>query len=353
MRIWKYTSTAGGLENHLKLHSSEPLPKHSPSQHLIKVVAVGLNPVDYKPSEAPIIGSLAVKKPATPGFDVAGRIITPAEGSPLEPGQLVFGAASSNPLAGGALAEYIAAPANSICRVPSGISPLVAAGVPVAAVTAFGSIVPYVSKGSRVFINGGSGGVGTYAIQIAKAAEAHVTVSCSARNVELCRSLGADDVLDYNARPLLDQLRDIAAADHAFDLVVDNVFSDPSLYFQAHTYTSPSARFVEVASSPSLAFVRFALGAFLWPSFLGGGRRKLVFAAADIKQETLEKIGDWIVGGVVRPVTDEVFPMEDVAQAFRRLKTGRARGKIVIDVAGAKDSCYSAKWQVLRSRKTG
>ena len=337
MRVWTYDSTDGGLEEHLKLYPSEPLPKASPSQHLIKVAAVALNPVDFKAPEAPLIGRLAVKKPATPCFDVAGYIVTPADGSSLEPGQLVFGAANSNPLGGGALAEYVAAPANAICRVPSGISPLVAAGVPVAATTAFASLIPYISKGSRVFINGGSGGVGTYAIQIAKAAEAHVTVSCSARNVELCRSLGADDVLDYNARPLLDQLRDIAASGHAFDLAVDNVFSDPDLYFQAHTYTSPNAKFVEVASAPSLAFLQFALSALLWPGFLGGGRRKLVFAAADIRPETLERIGDWITGGAIKPVTDEVFPMEDVVKAFKRLKSGRATGKIIIDVAGVKD----------------
>jgi NADPH:quinone reductase-like Zn-dependent oxidoreductase len=250
---------------------------------------------------------------------------------------LVFGAANSNPLGGGALAEYVATPAHSICPVPSGISPLVAAGAPVAATTAFASLIPYISKGSRVFISGGSGGVGAYAIQIAKAAEAHVTVSCSARNGELCRSLGADDVLDYTARPLLEQLRDIAAAGHAFDLVVDNVFSDPALYFQAHTYTSPTARFVEVASGPNLAFLRFAIGALLWPGSSGGGRRKLVFAAADIRQETLEKIGHWIAGGVVKPVTDEVFPVEDVAKAYKRLKSGRATGKIIIDVAGVKE----------------
>jgi NADPH:quinone reductase-like Zn-dependent oxidoreductase len=337
MRIWKYDSTDGGLERHLKLYPSEPLPKPSPSQHLIRVAAVALNPVDYKAPEAPLIGRFAVKKPATPCFDVAGHIVTPADGSPLEPGQLVFGAANFNPLGGGTLAEYVAAPANAICRVSSGISPLIAAGVPVAATTAFASLIPHISKGSRIFINGGSGGVGTYAIQIAKAAEAHVTVSCSARNVELCRSLGADDVLDYNARPLLDQLRDIAATGHAFDLAVDNVFNDPALYFQAHTYTAPAAKFVEVASSPNLAFFQFALSALLWPGFLGGGRRKLVFAAADIRPETLERIGDWIVGGVVKPVTDEVFPMEDVAKAFKRLKSGRATGKIIIDVAGVKD----------------
>ena len=330
MRIWEYASVEGGLEKHLKLRQSHPVPRPNDKQHLIQVLAVGLNPVDFKPAEAPLVGRLAIKMPATPGFDIAGRIITPAKGSTLAPGQLVYGAASTSPLAGGALAEYIAAPAETVCPVPSGISPLLFAGAPVAATTAYGSLIPFIQAGSRVFLNGGSGGVGTYAIQITKAAGAHVTVSCSARNADLCRSLGADEVLDYAARPLLDQLHEVRPFDH----VVDNVFSDPALYFQAHTYTVPSANFIEVASGPNLAFLRFALGAMLWPGFLGGGRRKLVFAAADIKLESLEKIASWIVDGRVKPVTDQVFPMEGAVEAFTRLKTGRAVGKIIIDVAG-------------------
>ena len=330
MRIWKYASAAGGLENNLRLHTSEALPKPGPDQHLIKVLAVGLNPVDFKPAEAPLVGRFAVKYPATPGFDIAGRIVIPADGSVLEPGQLVFGAASTNPLAAGGLAEYVAAPAKTLVPIPTGVSPTVAAGAPVAAVTAHGSIIPYVKAGSRVFINGGSGGVGTYGIQIAKLAGAHVTVSCSTKNVDLCRSLGADEVLDYTKRPLLGQLEDVANRVQAFDHIVDNVFSDPSLYFQAHTYTSTDARFVEVASSPSLDFLRFALGALLWPSWAGGGRRKLVFGYADINSENLEQIGKWIANGEVKPVTDQVFGMENTVEAFRRLKTGRARGKVVV-----------------------
>ncbi|KAJ9628097.1 hypothetical protein H2203_003319 [Taxawa tesnikishii (nom. ined.)] len=282
MRIWKYASAKGGLEKHLQLKTSEPLPRPNTTQHLVQVLAVGLNPVDFKPAEAPLVGRLMVKKPATPGFDIAGRIVTPADGSTLEPGQLVYGAVSTSPLAGGALAEYIAAPAETICPIPSGIPPLLAAGAPVAAVTAYGSLVPYIRSSSRVFLNGGSGGVGTYGIQIAKAVGAHVTVSCSAHNADLCRSLGADDVLDYTARPLLDQLRDATAAvGRPFDHVVDNVFSDPALYFQAHTYTAPSAKFIEVASGrpwpscaspsaprsgPASSAVGTASSSFSWPT---------------------------------------------------------------------------------------
>jgi NADPH:quinone reductase-like Zn-dependent oxidoreductase len=332
MRAWKYASASGGLEKNLILHASEALPKPGPNQHLIKVLAVGLNPVDFKPAEAPFVGRFAVKKPATPGFDVAGRIVTPADSSSLEPGQLVFGAASTNPLAGGGLAEYVAAPAKTLVPVPTGVSPLVVAGAPIAAVTAHGSIVPYVHAGSRVFINGGSGGVGTYGIQIAKAVGAHVTVSCSTKNVDLCRSLGADEVLDYTKRPLLEQLKGVASQVRPFDHVVDNVFSDPALYFQAHTYTSADAKFVEVASGPTLGFLRFALAALLWPAWLGGGRRKFVLGYADIKSEHLEQIGRWIADGEIKPVTDQVFAMEDAVEAFKRLKTGRARGKVIVNL---------------------
>ncbi len=332
MRIWEYAATDGGLEKNLKLHSA-PLPKPTSAQHLIQVLAVGLNPVDYKPAEA-FIGRLMVKKPATPGFDIAGRIITPASGSNLSPGQLVFGAASTNPLAGSGLAEYVAAPTTSIAPLPStgDFTPLVAAGTPVAAVTAYDSLIPFISPGTRVFLNGGSGGVGTYAIQIAKAAGAHVTVSCSARNAELCRSLGADEVLDYNASPsLLEQLR---AQKQPLDHVVDNVFSDPALFFEAHTYTSPHAKFIEVASGPTLGFMKFALRASLLPGFLGGGKRKFVVLVSDIKGEKLEKIAGWVGEGKIKPVTDQVFGYEDVVGAFTRLKTGRARGKVVVEIVG-------------------
>ena len=332
MRKWTYASAVGGLDQHLTLQPAAPLPKPSRTHHLIRVHAVALNPVDYKPAEAPI-GRFAVPKPATPGFDISGRIVTPAAGSKLKAGDLVFGAASTNPLAGGGLADYVSAPVEGIVAVPAGMKLTEAAGVPVAAATAYASLAAYLvdKPGTRVFLNGGSGGVGTFAIQIAKALGAHVTVSCSARNADLCRSLGADEVLDYTStRPLLEQLR----GSKPFDHVVDNVFNDPELYYQAHTYTTGTAKFVEVASGPSFGFVKFALRSQLQPAVLGGGRRKCVIAVAEVKNAVLERIGEWIEKGKVRVVVEEVFGMEEVVGAFRRLKTGRARGKVVVDVIG-------------------
>ncbi|KAI8586476.1 hypothetical protein BDZ88DRAFT_429012 [Geranomyces variabilis] len=328
MRIWKYSTPAGGIENNMRL-VEEPLPTPSRNKHLVQVLAVGLNPVDFKPAEARI-----VRLPATPGLDFAGRIVVPAQNSPLTAGTLIFGAASFyNPMAGGALAEYITVPTDTVAPIPAGVSPLVAGGAPIAAVTAYQSLQPYIKKGSRVFLNGGSGGTGTYGIQIAKALGAHVTVSCSAANAELCRSLGADEVLDYNARPLLDQLRDAAAKSGFFDHVVDNVFSGPDLYFQAHTYTAPNAHFVEVAGAPSLKFGRFALGGLLIPGFLGGGKRKFNVFTCLVRTEPLEQIARWIAEGKIKPATDQIFPMEQAVEAFKRLKTGRAKGKVIVSVA--------------------
>jgi len=116
--------------------------------------------------------------------------------------------------------------------------------------------------------------------------------------------------------------------------VVDNVFSDPALYFKAHTYTTTTTTFAEVAGAPTLAFARFAIGAVLLPAFLGGGRRKFAIVASDVKREKLAKLAGWIVEGKIKPVTDHVFAMTDVVEAYKRQKSGRATGKIIIDAAG-------------------
>jgi len=137
-------------------------------------------------------------------------------------------------------------------------------------------------------------------------------------------------VLDYNAKPLLDQLR----AGQPFDHVVDNVFSDPAVYFQAHTYTARNAKFIEVASGPTLSSMCFASQALFLPGFLGGGYRKFVILVSDIKSDELDKLVKWVAEGKVKPVTDQIFSMQIVVGAFKRLKTGRARGKVVVDVVG-------------------
>lgn len=335
MRAWQYATAKGGIDKNLKLNPSAPVPTPKKDQHLVKILATALNPVDYKPAEWPLTSLLLIPKPATPCIDIAGVIVTPAPGSPLKKGQLVFGAASKTPFAAGGLAEYAAVPSGSVISVPEGLSPIDAAACPVAALTAQQSLQPRLKQGSRVFLNGGSGGVGTYAIQIAKQSGAHVTVSCSGANAALCRSLGADEVLDYRASPLLGQLQRLAKDSKPFDLVVDHVFADPLLYWKAHTYTTPQAPFLNVAGTPSWGYIWTTIKINLLPGFLGGGKRRWESMLTESKEDQLREIGGKLASGEMKTVIDRVFAFEEGAEAFTRLKTGRARGKIVVEVAKA------------------
>jgi NADPH:quinone reductase-like Zn-dependent oxidoreductase len=328
-KAWQYSSAKGGIESNLKINPSVSVPKPKPNQHIIQVIAVALNPVDYKPAENPIINRLAIPKNATPGIDIAGRIIQAATDSNLKPGSLVFGTASSNPLAAGGLSEYITAPSATILPILDGIDPIDAACLPVAGLTAYQSIKPYVKSDSRIFINGGSGGVGVLGIQIAKTLGCHVTTTCSTPNVELCKSLGADEVIDYTKTDVLQALKERKIK---FDHVVDNVGKDFDLYWKSHEYTNPNVTYVMIAGDPSLAHLLKSQKAKNLPAFLGGGQRKFSGFWPSPKLEDLEELLTLLKQGKLKPVIDSTWSFEDVPKAFEKLKTGRAKGKIIVKV---------------------
>lgn len=328
-RAWQFSSTKGGLEKNLKLNQTS-IPQRKPNQHLVQVLAVGLNPVDYKPPEVPLFTTLALKTPATPALDFAGRIVMPADGSSLTPGTLVFGNAGPGGIMGGALGEYAIALSKSVAVVPDGISPIFAASTPVCGITAYQSIVPYVKPSSNVFINGGSGGTGVFGIQVAKAAGVHVTTTCSTANVELCKSIGADEVIDYKKSNVLQSL---VASGRKYDHIVDNVGSSPELYWKAHTYSTKGATYVTVGAQISLVGVWNTIAMRLWPGFLGGGQRKITMLMADVNAKDLSQLGQWMREGQIKPVIDSKFAFEDAPKAYEKLKTGRAKGKIVVQVS--------------------
>jgi NADPH:quinone reductase-like Zn-dependent oxidoreductase len=328
-RAWQYTATKGGLEKNLKLNAGLPLPKPKPDQHLVRMIAVALNPVDYKPAEIPFVGRWLVPNPATPGIDFAGRLVAPAAGSGLKAGQLVFGAAGKTPFAAGALSEYATSEVSSTIALPDGIAPVDAAALPLAALTAYQTIVPHVKSGDRVFINAGSGGTGVFGIQIAKALGCHVTTTCSAANIDLCKSLGADEVVDYRSRDVVEALK---AQQPRFNHVVDNAGLDPTLYYRCHEYTEPSAVYIMVAGAPSMKGMLNSVLMRVWPGFLGGGKRKLQGFFTQSNPEQLNIVADWVKEGKVKAVIDSRFSFEQAPQAFERLKTGRAKGKIIVDV---------------------
>ena len=330
MRAWQYSSTRGGLEKNLKLNSSVPIPKPKPNQHLVQVIAIALNPIDYKPAEIPGVGRLAISKPATPGLDFAGTIVKPASGSSLKAGQLVFGCCGSSPLAGGALAEFSVSGSNVTVALPEDVKPIDAATIGVAGLTAYQSIVPHVKKGDKLFINGGSGGTGAFGIQFAKAVGCHVTTSCSTKNVELCKTLGADKVIDYTQGSVLKALK---TSGYKFDHVVDNVGTTKELTWQCHEFLKSGSVYVLVGGEPSLGLLGDMMKRALIPGFLGGIKGKVVGFFPQQKAKDLEQIADWMSAGKVKAVIDQKFLFEEAPKAFEKLRTGRARGKIVIDVA--------------------
>lgn len=330
MRAWQYSSTKGGLEKNLQINASAALPKPKPDQHLVRILATALNPIDYKIAEIPGVGRFAVPKPATPGLDFAGSLVTPAPGSPLKPGQLVFGISGTSAVAGGALAEFSVVRTTSSAALPDGVDPVDAATVGVAGLTAYQSIVPRVKNGDRIFINGGSGGTGVFGIQFAKAVGCHVTTTCSTANVELCKSLGADRVVDYRNESVLEALK---GSGHKFDHAVDNVGTDKKLLWRCHEFMQPGAAYVMVGGEPSLGSLTDSLKRKVWPGFLGGMKGKVEGFWPDQNSEDFQRIGDWMKSGKVKPVIDQKFMFEEAPQAFEKLKTGRAKGKIVVEVA--------------------
>jgi NADPH:quinone reductase-like Zn-dependent oxidoreductase len=236
MKAWQYATTAGGITKNLQLKSDvqKPTTKSlAKNEVLAEILAVSLNPADYKVAAMTGVGKLLIGTPAIPCADYSGRVVaTRATTNTLKVGQLVFGRIEA-PKPGGTLAQYSVASHSGCVPLPEGLGINDASTVGTAGATAYQSIVPFLKSGQKVFTNGGSGGTGTFGIQIAKAVGAHVTKSCSTKNISLCKELGADEVLDYTKGNVVDLLK---AQGQTFDLVIDNVASNRRLYTQGDKY---------------------------------------------------------------------------------------------------------------------
>lgn len=342
MKAAAWHSTAGGIDKNLKPTTTHPLPKNAHSlpkdSTLVRVAYASLNPVDYKVPEMPLLGRLAFSS-GVPGLDFSGTVVATTSTSPdLQPGARVFGMLA--PPFGGTLGEYIVVGGGrqGCIAVPEGVGLRDAATLGVACLTAWQTIAPFVTKSavqgggsnSKVFINGGSGGVGSYQIQIAKLLGCHVTVSCSGANVEFCKSLGADEVIDYRTEDLVQAL---TRKGQAFDLIADNVFNNGAqLYWACAKYLKPEGTYVTIAGSPSLDMVRTFLSVMFWPKVLGGGERKFKFVTCVANPEEFAQLAAWMAEGKLKACIEREFGLEEAGEAYTRLKSGRTRGKLVVKV---------------------
>lgn len=308
-----YMTKLGGPE--VMKYGDLPEPSPVKGEVLVDVKASSINPLDWKlrSGMAKLIVGRGLPKPL--GADFAGVVRTPGPGVPgFAPGDRVYGSVSLFLGRPGAHAERVVARAKDTRRLPDGWTFEQGAALPVAALTATAGLRKCSDlAGKTVLVNGATGGVGHFALQIAKAKGARVVAVCSARNADLARSLGADEVLDYTEV-------DVTAPGRTWDVFFDAF---------GHTGFSRAARALSVNGVYATTLprpdtmIRFALGGIL------GGKR-VVLANMRGKPEDYAELERLIQGGV--KVVVETFPLERAADAFAACEGGKARGKVVLTV---------------------
>lgn len=335
-RAWQYSVINSKLEDALTIDDNAPLVEPSslgPDQVIVQVIAASINPVDYKLCEAPLVGGILVPRPATPGLDLCGRIVAKhPSNTDFAEGQLVFGglATAASARGMGTLRQYTVLSSKCLAPLPDGVDPDHAAAVGTAGTSAYQSLTPETLKpGAKVFINGGSGGVGTWTVQMAKAMGAQVVTTCSTDNVDLCQQLGADEVVDYRTVDVVDYLKQKGPE---FDLLIDNVGKSTELYDVSSHVLKPGGTFVQVGvgSSVNIGTIASMAKRQLWPAFLGAP--KFYFVNMDNNTKFLKPISDWVAEGKIKAVIDKTYSWEDVPEAYRHLREGHAKGKIVVKV---------------------
>ncbi|MEP7003593.1 MAG: NAD(P)-dependent alcohol dehydrogenase [Chloroflexota bacterium] len=313
-----YADKYGAPEDVLRIKEvDKPVPNDD--QVLVRVRSTSVNRGDYyqlrgKPLFIRPMTGLRRPQRGIPGADLAGEVESVGKNvTQFKPGDAVFGARS------GATAEYVAARETAFVAKPANVTFEEAAAVPVAAITALQGLRDHgrLQPGQRVLINGASGGVGTFAIQIAKTLGADVTAVCNTPNLDQARSMGADRVIDYTAD-------DFTKGRQRYDVVLD-IRSDHSLSATRRVLTRTGMH-VQVGGGRVLLLLLRAGWLKLTKS------KRAVFFIAKLNQPDLVVLRDMLAGGSLRPAIDRCFPFSEAGAAYAYMGTGHARGKIVITI---------------------
>jgi NADPH:quinone reductase-like Zn-dependent oxidoreductase len=293
---------------------------------LVRVRAASINAYDWhmlrgSPYLVRMMAGLRKPKSGAMGMDVAGQVEAVGKNvTEFRPGDEVFGSRH------GSLAEYVRGTEKSVLvPKPAGLTFEQAAAVPMAASTALQGLRDkgQIKAGQRVLIVGASGGVGTFAVQIAKAFGAHVTAVCSTRNVDQARSLGADEVIDYTRE-------DFTRAGRKYDLILD-VASTGSLSSRRRVL-EPNGILVGVGAADGGRMTSIVVGLLETAVLSRFGDQKMPFFLAKNSKEDLMVLKEMVEAGKIRPVIDRTYPLSETAEAMRYLETGHARAKVVITV---------------------
>lgn len=306
MRAAVFTKYGGAVEV-----VDVPVPELLPDSVLIKVGAAAINPIDSIIRAGYMQSLLTLQLPVTLGFDVSG-VVTEcgSEVTQFQPGDEIFGRADT--LQAGTIADFVVVKASDLAIKPQSSTHAEAASIPLAALTAWEGLVSEgeIARGQRVLIQAGSGGVGTFAIQIAKHFGAFVATTTSAKNEALVTSLGADVVIDYQTQDFEAELSD-------YDLVLDMLGGETLVKSLGVLRRGGTLVSIKGSPPPGLAeqfgvtFKRF----FMWPD-----------------STILAELAGLVDAGVVKPVIDRVYPIAETADAYEYLAGGAATGKVVIEV---------------------
>lgn len=312
-----------------------PRPEPKPDEVLVRVHAVGLNPIDNMIPTGSFKPILTFQLPATMGSDLAGVVVeTGSRVTRFKVGDAVF--ASLFDLGTGSLAEFAAVPESALALKPENLDFAEAASIPMVGLTSWQALKEraQVKPGQKVFIPAGSGGIGTFAIQLAKHLGATVATTTSTGNVDLVRSLGADEVIDYKKQVFEDVLQN-------YDVLLGTVRGDAIK--KGLRILQPNSSIVSLIGPPDTAFARsrgmnflmkfvFALlsGGIIRKAKKVGSKYSFLFVRPDGGQ--LAQIGELLRRGTIHPVIDKVFPFDESKEGLAYLATGRAKGKVVVEM---------------------
>jgi len=312
-----------------------PRPAPKPDEILVQVRAAGLNPVDNKIRSGKMRPLLRLQLPATLGSDLAGVVVAAGDRvTRFKPGDAVF--ATIEELHMGALAEFAVVAEQAAALKPAHLDFVQAASIPMVALTAWQALTERapLAPGRKVFIPAGAGGIGTIAIQLAKHLGATVATTTSAGYADLARSLGADEVIDYHKQDFADVLRD-------YDVVLDTLGGESLA--RSFRILRRGGSVVSIVGPPDAAFGRergmnalmvFALWLLSWPTHRRAKARGVEYSFLLMNPDgsQLAEIGRLLEARTIRPVIDKVFPFDQAKEALAYLETGRAKGKVVVQM---------------------
>ena len=301
----------------------KPVPKDN--EVLIKIRAASVNPYDWHfmrgtPYFLRIMAGLRKPKNTRLGVDVAGQIEAVGTNvTQFKPGDQVFGSCR------GAFAEYACASESRLVRKPDNVTFDQAASVPIAAISALQGLRDkgHLQPGQKILINGAAGGVGTFAVQIAKSFGAEVTGVCSTRNLDMVRSIGADRVIDYTQE-------DFTRSARRYDLILDNVGNHSLL--ACRRILNPKGRYAVIGGSGSpwmLGFLARLIAAPVLSLFVS---QRMGMVGANLNKDDLAILRDLLAAGKITAVIDKRYSLSELPDAIRYLEKGHARGKVVIIV---------------------